>query len=76
MLKLWPLFVKLLGKVRHAHDHATHDLSFICTEEMFGAGEMCVLFFFLNEVAPQRRCFHKLAALFGRAGLPQLLSQH
>lgn len=49
VLKLWPLFVKLLGKVRHAHDHATHDLSFICTEEMFGAGksEMWVLFFFL-----------------------------
>lgn len=34
VLKLWPLFVKLLGKVRHAHYHAIHDFSIINTEEM------------------------------------------
>lgn len=39
VLKLWPLFVKLLGKVRHACDPATHGLSFLSTEEMFDAGK-------------------------------------
>lgn len=74
VLKLWPLFVKLLGKVKHAHDHATSDLSFVSTDEVLHAGkcEMCRLCL----VAPQRRCLHKLPTVFRRAGLPQLLSQH
>lgn len=51
VLKLWPLFVKLLGKVKHAHDPATQDLSFVSTD-MFGGGkfDMCCLRFYL--VAP------------------------
>lgn len=45
VLKLWPLFVKLLGKVRHAHDCASNDHSFISSEDMIGAGqsEICCL---------------------------------